>query len=48
MASRSPPPQTEFARDSVFGYSTSYLPDYVAEKTQAASRRGQVERFPAP
>ncbi|MEQ1662131.1 MAG: four-carbon acid sugar kinase family protein [Thiobacillus sp.] len=24
---------TEFARDSVFGYSTSFLPDYVAEKT---------------
>ena len=26
--------ETEFARDSVFGYSHSYLPDYVAEKTQ--------------
>ncbi len=25
--------KTEFARDSVFGYSHSYLPDYVAEKT---------------
>ncbi|NWG76176.1 MAG: four-carbon acid sugar kinase family protein, partial [Rubrivivax sp.] len=24
---------TEFARDSVFGYTTSFLPDYVAEKT---------------
>jgi len=28
-----PTHQTEFARDSVFGYSTSYLPDYIAEKT---------------
>ncbi len=26
--------ETEFARDSVFSYSYSYLPDYVAEKTQ--------------
>jgi uncharacterized protein YgbK (DUF1537 family) len=26
--------ETEFARDSVFSYSHSYLPDYVAEKTQ--------------
>ena len=25
--------QTPFAKDSVFGYSTSYLPDYVEEKT---------------
>jgi len=25
--------ETEFAKDSVFGYSTSYLPDYVEEKT---------------
>ena len=25
--------ETEFARDSVFGYRHSYLPDYVAEKT---------------
>ena len=28
--------QTEFAKDSVFGYSHSYLPDYVAEKTQGS------------
>lgn len=28
-----PTHDTEFARDSVFGYSTSYLPGYVAEKT---------------
>ena len=26
--------ETEFARDSVFGFNHSYLPDYVAEKTQ--------------
>jgi uncharacterized protein YgbK (DUF1537 family) len=26
--------ETEFAKDSVFSYSHSYLPDYVAEKTQ--------------
>lgn len=37
--------ETEFARDSVFGYSTAYLPDYVEEKTQGAIRAGQVERF---
>ncbi len=29
-----PVSETEFARDSVFGYSHSYLPDYVAEKNQ--------------
>jgi uncharacterized protein YgbK (DUF1537 family) len=26
--------ETEFAKDSVFGYSYSYLPDYVEEKTK--------------
>lgn len=26
--------ETEFAQDSVFGYSYSYLPDYVEEKKQ--------------
>ncbi|MBD0269307.1 MAG: four-carbon acid sugar kinase family protein, partial [Cyanobacteria bacterium Co-bin8] len=26
--------ETEFAKDSVFGYSYSYLPDYAEEKTQ--------------
>ena len=30
---KTPVANTEFARDSVFGYSHSYLPDYVAEKT---------------
>ena len=29
-----PVSETEFARDSVFGFSHSYLPDYIAEKTQ--------------
>ena len=28
-----PTHETEFARDSVFGYRTAYLPEYVAEKT---------------
>jgi uncharacterized protein YgbK (DUF1537 family) len=28
-----PTHRTEFARDSVFGYTTAFLPDYVAEKT---------------
>jgi len=40
-----PTARTEFARDSVFGYSTSYLPDYVAEKTQGRIPADQVERF---
>ncbi|MBE7381080.1 MAG: four-carbon acid sugar kinase family protein [Leptolyngbya sp. SIO1E4] len=37
--------ETEFAKDSVFGYSTSYLPDYVAEKTQERILAAAVERF---
>jgi uncharacterized protein YgbK (DUF1537 family) len=37
--------ETEFARDSVFGYSHSYLPDYVEEKTGGRIRASQVERF---
>ncbi|MUL38333.1 four-carbon acid sugar kinase family protein [Gloeocapsopsis dulcis] len=37
--------ETEFARDSVFGYTYSYLPDYVAEKTQGRISATQVERF---
>jgi uncharacterized protein YgbK (DUF1537 family) len=37
--------ETEFARDSVFGYQHSYLPDYVEEKTQGRIRASQVERF---
>jgi uncharacterized protein YgbK (DUF1537 family) len=34
--------ETEFARDSVFGFSTAYLPDYVAEKTAGRIPAGQV------
>lgn len=37
--------QTEFAQDSVFGYRHSYLPDYVAEKTQGRIAASAVERF---
>jgi uncharacterized protein YgbK (DUF1537 family) len=37
--------ETEFAQDSVFGYSSSYLPDYVAEKTQGRIPAVAVERF---
>ncbi|NET61620.1 MAG: four-carbon acid sugar kinase family protein [Symploca sp. SIO2E6] len=37
--------ETEFARDSVFGYHHSYLPDYVEEKTQGRIKASAVERF---
>ncbi len=37
--------ETEFARDSVFGYTYSYLPDYVAEKTKGRIPAKEVERF---
>ncbi len=37
--------ETEFAKDSVFGYSTSYLPAYVAEKTDGGIVAQDVERF---
>jgi uncharacterized protein YgbK (DUF1537 family) len=37
--------ETEFARDSVFAYRHSYLPDYVEEKTAGKIRAAQVERF---
>ena len=37
--------ETEFAQDSVFGYRHSYLPDYVAEKTQGKIPAEAVERF---
>ncbi|ESA37211.1 type iii effector hrp-dependent outer protein [Leptolyngbya sp. Heron Island J] len=42
---RTPVHETEFAKDSVFGYSYSYLPDYVAEKTAGKIVADQVERF---
>lgn len=37
--------ETEFANDSVFGYHHSYLPDYVAEKTQGQIPAESVERI---
>jgi uncharacterized protein YgbK (DUF1537 family) len=37
--------ETEFARDSVFGYRHSYLPDYVEEKTAGRIQAHDVERF---
>ncbi len=37
--------ETEFARDSVFGYHYSYLPKYVEEKTQGRINADAVERF---
>ncbi|MBD2606668.1 four-carbon acid sugar kinase family protein [Scytonema hofmannii FACHB-248] len=37
--------ETEFARDSVFGYHYSYLPKYVEEKTQGRIKAEAVERF---
>lgn len=37
--------ETEFARDSVFGYRHSYLPDYVEEKTKGRIKANEVERF---
>jgi uncharacterized protein YgbK (DUF1537 family) len=43
-----PVSETEFARDSVFGYRHSYLPDYVAEKTGGRIAAEAVERFLLP
>ena len=40
-----PVAETEFARDSVFGYTHSYLPDYVEEKTHGRIPANRVERF---
>ncbi len=37
--------ETEFAKDSVFGFRHSYLPDYVEEKTAGRIHADQVERF---
>ena len=37
--------KTEFAKDSVFGYTYSYLPDYVEEKTKGQIKAETVERF---
>ena len=38
--------ETEFARDSVFGYRHSYLPKYVEEKTRGRITADEVVRFP--
>jgi uncharacterized protein YgbK (DUF1537 family) len=40
-----PTHETEFARDSVFGYTTAYLPDYVAEKTAGRVAAEDVARL---
>ena len=40
-----PTHETEFARDSVFGYRTAYLPDYVAEKTAGRVMASDVARL---
>lgn len=40
-----PVDRTEFAKDSVFGYHHSYLPDYVEEKTKGKIKSDRVERF---
>jgi uncharacterized protein YgbK (DUF1537 family) len=40
-----PTHETEFARDSVFGYRTAYLPDYVAEKTGGRVAADSVQRL---
>ena len=37
--------ETEFARDSVFGFKHSYMPDYVEEKTRGRIKAGDVKRF---
>ncbi|WP_296696322.1 four-carbon acid sugar kinase family protein [Thiocapsa sp. UBA6158] len=37
--------ETEFARDSVFGFSHAFLPDYVEEKTGGRIAAQAVERF---
>jgi uncharacterized protein YgbK (DUF1537 family) len=40
-----PTHETEFARDSVFGYRTAFLPDYVAEKTGGRVTADSVQRL---
>lgn len=37
--------ETEFARDSVFGYRNSYLPAYVEEKTRGRIAASEVQRL---
>ncbi|WP_044304997.1 four-carbon acid sugar kinase family protein [Richelia intracellularis] len=40
-----PVSETEFAKDSVFGYRYSYLPKYVEEKTNGCIPEKSIERF---
>lgn len=40
-----PTHETEFARDSVFGYKTAFLPEYVAEKTGGRVAAEEVTRL---
>jgi uncharacterized protein YgbK (DUF1537 family) len=40
-----PTHETEFAKDSVFGYTHSYLPDYVEEKTKGRIPAAAATRF---
>ncbi len=42
---RVPVAETEFARDSVFGYRESFLPAYVEEKTGGRIRADRVQHF---
>ena len=37
--------ETEFARDSVFGYTHAFLPEYIEEKTRGLIPAKQVEHF---
>ncbi len=43
---RIPVSETEFAKDSVFGYRTAVLPDYVEEKTCGGVRAADVRSIP--
>lgn len=37
-----PAAETEYARDRLFGYSSSFLPDYIEEKTEGAVKSGDA------
>jgi uncharacterized protein YgbK (DUF1537 family) len=41
-----PAHETEFAKDSVFGYEHSFMPKYVEEKTRGRIKADEVVRFP--
>lgn len=41
-----PTDQTEFAKDSLFGYSSSLLPSYIEEKTKGKIKANQVHSIP--